>query len=36
MFSAKFGEDALLLSLAAQLENARPWKDKKPPIYSSI
>ena len=36
MFSAKFGEDALLLSLAAQLENAKPWKDKKPPIYSSV
>ena len=36
MFSAKFGEDAVLLSLAAQLENAKPWKDKKPPIYSGV
>jgi amidase len=32
MFSAAFGEDATLLRLAAQLEQARPWRDKKPPI----
>ena len=36
MQNVKFGEDALLLSLAAQLENAKPWKDKKPPIYSGV
>tara|TARA_B110000014_G_scaffold263155_1_gene259012 strand:+ start:158 stop:1588 length:1431 start_codon:yes stop_codon:yes gene_type:complete len=34
MFSAKFGDDALLLSLASQLEVARPWKDKRPPVYA--
>jgi len=36
MFTGKFGEDALLLSLSAQLEEAQPWKDKRAPIYSAI
>jgi len=31
MFSARFGEEATLLRLAAQLEQERPWKDKLPP-----
>jgi amidase len=32
MFSARFGDEATLLRLAAQLEQARPWKDKLPPV----
>ena len=32
MFSARFGEEATLLRLAAQLEQERPWKGKLPPI----
>jgi len=32
MFSARFGDEATLFRLAAQLEQARPWRDRKPPI----
>jgi amidase len=32
MFSARFGDEATLFRLAAQLEQERPWKDKLPPI----
>jgi amidase/6-aminohexanoate-cyclic-dimer hydrolase len=32
MFAARFGGEATLFRLAAQLEQQRPWKDKKPPI----
>jgi len=31
MFTGRFGDDATLLSLAGQLERARPWRDRKPP-----
>ena len=32
-FSGRFGDEATLFQLAAQLEQARPWADKKPPIH---
>jgi amidase len=32
MFAARFGDEATLFRLAAQLEQARPWKDKLPPV----
>jgi amidase len=35
MFTARFGEEATLLRLAAQLEAARPWKDRRPPVHAS-
>ncbi len=34
-FGAGFAKDGLLLQLAAQLEQARPWKDKRPPLVSA-
>jgi Asp-tRNA(Asn)/Glu-tRNA(Gln) amidotransferase A subunit family amidase len=34
MFSASFGNEALLLQLASQLEQAQPWWDKRPPVHS--
>jgi amidase len=32
MFAARFGDEATLLRLAAQLEQNRPWRDKLPPV----
>jgi len=32
MFSARFGDEATLFRLAAQLERERPWRHKLPPI----
>ena len=32
MFAARFGDEATLLRLAAQLEQERPWKAQLPPI----
>ena len=34
-FASRFGDEATLFRLAAQLERARPWADKKPPIHCS-
>jgi amidase len=31
-FVARFGDEATLFRLAAQLEAARPWKDRRPPV----
>jgi len=30
---AGFGQDALLFSLAAELEQAAPWADRRPPVF---
>jgi amidase/6-aminohexanoate-cyclic-dimer hydrolase len=32
MFAARFGDEATLFRLAAQLEQERPWKHRLPPI----
>ena len=32
MFAGRFGDEATLFRLAAQLEQERPWRDKMPPI----
>ena len=32
MFAARFGDEATLFRLAAQLERERPWKSKLPPV----
>ncbi|MEQ1755012.1 MAG: amidase [Micropepsaceae bacterium] len=32
MFTTRFGDEATLFRLAAQLEQARPWKDRYPPL----
>ena len=32
MFSGRFGDEATLLRLAAQLESERPWQNRRPPV----
>lgn len=34
MVSARFGDEATLFRLAAQLEQEMPWKDRHPPIWN--
>ncbi len=31
-FTARFGEEATLLRIAGQLEQAKPWADRRPPV----
>jgi amidase len=33
MFTARYADEATLFRLAAQLEDARPWRDRHPPIW---
>jgi amidase/6-aminohexanoate-cyclic-dimer hydrolase len=32
MFSAKLGDEGTLFRLAGQLEQIRPWRDRRPPV----
>ena len=36
MFTGRFGDEATLFRLAAQLEAARPWKEKRPPVWAGL
>jgi amidase len=35
MLAGRMGEEATLISLSAQLEAARPWRDRHPPIWTA-
>src|SRR4029077_7950181 len=34
MFTGRSGDAAALFRLAAQLESARPWKERRPPVWA--
>ena len=33
MFTGRYGDEATLFRLAAQLEEAKPWNGRKPPVW---
>ncbi|HEY8515531.1 MAG TPA: amidase family protein [Candidatus Binatia bacterium] len=33
MFAARYADEATLLRIAAELEEARPWRDRRPPVW---
>ncbi len=35
-FGGRFGKDGTLIRLAAQIEKARPWQDRRPPIVTGM
>ena len=34
-FTAPFGDEATLFQLAGQLERARPWGNRRPPVHAA-
>jgi len=34
LFTADIGDEATLIRLASQLEQAMPWRDRRPPIVA--
>ena len=34
--AGRFGDEATLIRLASQLEQARPWSKRKPPVHASV
>ena len=33
MLAGRMGDEATLISLSAQLEQARPWAHRRPPVW---